>query len=79
MAKDTVIGVDVGGTKIAVGKLADNQIIEAIKRDITAEGKVQQTADEIIAAIEYVNDDSVTGIGVGVPSLLDLKRGTVYN
>lgn len=79
MTMDTVIGVDVGGTKIAIGKVVGNQIIESHKVEISSQGTVKETTDEIITAIEHFYDDSVAGIGVGVPSLVDLKTGTVYN
>ncbi|TVR74702.1 MAG: ROK family protein [Marinilabiliales bacterium] len=75
----TVIGVDMGGTKIRTGKVKDNQIIAAASDFVPKTDKEQEVTDMLIKLIRQVFDKEVSGIGVGVPSLVDAGRGIVYN
>jgi len=79
MFTNPVIGVDVGGTTIGIGRIESKYIIEHHTDNITATGTVEQTVNEIIESIEKVFDSDVNGIGVGVPSLVDSDTGIVYN
>ena len=74
-----VIGVDVGGTCIGIGRIELKSIVEQHTYKITSTGTVEQTVNEIIESIEKVYDSDVCGIGVGVPSLVDSEAGIVYN
>jgi glucokinase len=74
-----VIGVDVGGTLIGIGRIESKFIIKQHTDNITSTGTVEQTVNEIIESIEKVYDSDVAGIGVGVPSLVDRETGIVYN
>ncbi len=79
MANQTIIGVDLGGTKVSIGKVKDKQIVKQSSTNITTQGEQEQILGEIISAIEGVFDQSVVGIGIGVPSVLDVEKGIVYN
>ena len=79
MAQNTIIGVDVGGSNIRIGKVVHDRITRREKQSITAKGTEQQVIDEVISAIDTVFDSDVTGIGVGVPSLVDVKEGVLYH
>jgi glucokinase len=57
-----VIGVDLGGTNVRAGKVVGQET-------------VLQEISETIAA---VFDKTVSGIGIGVPSLVDVDKGIVY-
>ena len=74
------VGVDIGGTKITAGLVADNKIT-ATKTLPTPAGENQQTViNAIIKACKEVLDvQSVSGIGVGVPGLVDTAEGIVYD
>ena len=74
-----VIGVDVGGTSIGIGRIESNTIPNYHTYEITSSGTVEQTVNEIIESIEKVYDSTVAGIGVGVPSLVNSESGIVYN
>lgn len=79
MSNEVVIGVDIGATNIAVGKVEGNKIINTTKHGISSDASEKVIIDEIIHAIENVFDDKVSGIGIGVPSLVDIDKGIVYN
>jgi glucokinase len=74
-----VVAVDLGGTNIRAGRLDRDRII--VQKDVPLRDKdvLQKTLDQLIALIESVLDSSVTGIGIGVPSVVDIETGTVYD
>ena len=78
MTTEAIIGVDLGGTKVSLGKVQKNRIVKHTSSDISAEGSEEQILGEIIQAIEEIFDPGVAGIGVGVPSVVDVERGIVY-
>jgi len=79
MLDKTIIGVDMGGTNIGLGKVEKNQIDKFMSFDISAQATKEKILEEIINAINSVFDEGVAGIGIGVPSLVDVEKGVVYN
>jgi glucokinase len=79
MSEATIIGVDIGGTNIRVGKVRNNHIISLDKRRISSLESEQKVIDEVIESISDAFDDSILGIGLGVPSVVDVDEGIVYN
>lgn len=80
MDKDaTIIGVDLGGTKVQAARIQAGQIAESQKQLITSSGTEEQVVDEVKAVISAVMTESVSGIGIGVPSVVDVERGIVYD
>ncbi len=79
MIKKSVIGVDLGGTNVIAGRINDSKIVENDKKEIKSDGNKEVIVDMIIGSIESVYDPDVVGIGIGVPSLVDLEKGIVYN
>jgi len=78
MTKEATIGVDLGGTKVSIGKVEENRIVKHTSSDISAEESEKQILNEIIQAVEEIFDPGVAGIGVGVPSVVDVEKGIVY-
>lgn len=76
---ESIIGVDVGATSVGVGKVQKNRVCKHLNFDISARGEKNQILNEIILALEKVFEPGVVGIGVGVPSLVDVEKGIVYN
>lgn len=79
MEEATIIGVDIGGTNIRVGKVKNNHIIGLHTSKISSFESEQRVIDEIIASIEKLFDDSILGIGLGMPSVVNVENGIVYN
>ncbi|MBT8221105.1 MAG: ROK family protein [Bacteroidia bacterium] len=79
MDKKTVIGVDLGGTKVHSASIRDKEIVKSSRKLVSANGSEEQVVAEVIATIEAVFEPSVVGIGVGVPSVVDIDRGIVYD
>ena len=78
MSGPAVIGVDLGGTNVRAGRIVGQEIREHRARAITGRGSQETVLQEISETIAAVFDKDVAGIGIGVPSLVDVDRGIVY-
>lgn len=76
----TFIGIDLGGTHIRAGRVA-NDMIETQNQMRTPKNPKDEwdTVDAIKEVIRTVINEQVEAIGIGVPSLVDRERGIVYN
>jgi len=75
----TIIGVDLGGTKIKAGRIK-GEVIEGTKTQlISSQGTEKQVLQEVISTIEALFGKTVSGIGIGVPSIVDVEKGIVYD
>ena len=75
----TVIGVDMGGTKIRAGRVTNNVIEKTASDFVPKTEKESEVTDVLIKVIREVASENVAGIGIGVPSLVDSDKGIVYN
>ncbi|UOG77515.1 ROK family protein (plasmid) [Hymenobacter tibetensis] len=73
------IGIDIGGTKIHIGVVQQACIIQEIQVETSATASKEQILQELVDTIKIVIDDEVSGIGIGVPGLVDEKNGIVHN
>lgn len=76
-----LIGVDLGGTKIAVGKVIGSEVTEHYSALLGEDhlDDAQAVLEIVIDAISQIFTDEVKGIGVGVPSVVDRKQGIIYD
>ena len=82
-----VLGIDIGGTNLVVGSVAEDgsRIVAAASEPTHAEAgakdvleRLVNLADRAIAATrKEVPDAEILGVGVGAPGPLDTKRGIV--
>ncbi len=79
MAMEAVIGVDLGGTKVGIGRVEKGRIIRHISAAVSGQGSAAEVIEEVVGAIARVFDPDVVGIGVGVPSVVDVEKGIVYD
>jgi len=71
-----LIGVDVGGTKVAVATLEDERLSTPWVQPTEA-SDAGGLVDEVVAAIESVREDRTQAVGVGVPSVVEFATGRV--
>lgn len=73
------IGVDLGGTKTALGISGpDGEIMESVKFPTEASSSPEAIGDSIVGAIRELAKGrraELAGVGVGVPSFVDFERG----
>jgi len=73
------IGVDLGGTNIRAG-LIEGGVITQVKQVLLAEKEsLQHTIAQLISIISPLLLPGVKGIGIGVPSVVDIKNGIVFD
>jgi glucokinase len=75
VASQRVIGVDLGGTKIAAGSIdAEGEVHE--RREMPTPTESQEALlDGIAGAVEQLADSSVGAVGIGIPSVIDPATG----
>ena len=73
------IGVDLGGTNIRVGLIDELKIVKQNKVLLQNKHNLDSTLEQLISLIHSVFNDTVTGIGIGVPSVVDIEQGIVYD
>ena len=77
-----VVGVDLGGTNVRAGLVAGGKLVRVVAAKIDARAPVAGVLDKIYSVIEPLvagPDAGVAAIGAGVPSVLDVERGVVYD
>lgn len=78
MKNKSIVGVLLGGKTLVAGKVKNGEIENSITKRIDNRASEEQIIAEVIKIIEEVTDEEVVGIGIGVPSLVDVEKGIVY-
>jgi glucokinase len=73
-----VIGVDLGGTKVALASLAGGQLGESVLEP-TVNGDSEAVVEQLAAMIEKARGDDLQGVGIGVPSVVEFDTGRVVS
>ncbi len=75
MTTPSVIGVDVGGTKILAGLLdRDGHVLDRHAVPTPTRSQ-EELVEALAAAVEHLRTDDVRGLGFGVPSVIDNRTG----
>jgi glucokinase len=77
MADANAIGVDVGGTKILAGVVADDGTIVRRRERATPTGSADELLDALDDTVRELVDDTVSAVGFGVPGAIDQRRGRI--
>jgi glucokinase len=77
LADPSVIGVDLGGTKILTGVVARDGTILRRRETMTPTESQAAVLAGLDAAVEELLDDSVVALGFGIPSRIDQATGRV--
>jgi glucokinase len=73
---DHFVGIDVGGTKIAVAGLADGELSESNLLHTEIEDQ-DRLVDQLAGAIEDARRPDTRAVGIGVPSLVEFETGRI--
>ncbi|MEZ4902538.1 MAG: ROK family protein [Spirosomataceae bacterium] len=73
------IGVDLGGTKVKAGVEKNGSIVQQNTIMLQQKDSLSATLDQLMDLIRPLTHYPVKSIGIGVPSVVDTKRGIVYN
>ncbi len=73
------IGVDIGGTNIRAGIELNGQITNQRHLLLKDKESLASTLDQLKGLLRPLLQQPVGGIGIGVPSVVDVNKGIVYN
>lgn len=73
------VGVSLGGNNLLAGRIENKVLKATFAKEIDNRESEEFIINEVIRAIDSVINDEVVGIGVGVPSVVDVEQGIVYN
>ena len=79
MSGPAVIGVDLGGTKVRAGLIADGRLVDVRSAPTRSRGSEADVLEDLFGTVDPLAREDVAGIGAGVPSVIDLETGTVYD
>lgn len=74
-----VIGIDLGATNIRGAVVSGDSLSNIISVRIHSDGSVEDVMGDIYRVIDGLIDPDVAGIGIGVPSVVDVEAGIVYD
>jgi len=74
------IAIDLGGTNVRAALVKpDGEIEQIVAEPCQSRGTQDEVVEQICRLIDGIMTDEVDGIGIGVPSVVDVERGIVYN
>jgi glucokinase len=79
MNDQKVIGLDLGASNIRGGLIHGNRISQIHSRRIQSSGTVEEVLEDIYSIIDLLIEKEVSAIGIGVPSVVDVEQGIVYD
>ncbi len=74
-----IIGIDLGATNIRGALVNGNSHGKIVSRRIASDGSIGEVLSDIFYIVDELIDDSVKAIGIGVPSVVDVEEGIVYD
>ncbi len=79
MKSSSVIGIDLGGTKVAAATLRDGKLGDSILHP-TALSSSAALIDQLVEIVEQVRgEDPLDAVGIGVPSIVEFATGRVVS
>jgi glucokinase len=79
MKKISIVTIDLGGTKINLGLYRSGVIEQNIHKPFDARMSVKESIIFIKNCIDEIRSDDTKAIAIGVPSIVDVKQGVVFN
>ena len=79
MKNDSIIGIDLGGTNIRGGVVANDILTNIISKKINAQGSAEEVLEELFSLTDLLIKKPVKAIGIGVPGLVIAEEKMVYD
>jgi len=74
------LGIDIGGTNIVLGLIENGRIIRSESHhSFRKEADLEETVTHLLSLTDPMMGGNVDSVGIGVPSILDVRSGTVYD
>src|SRR5947209_9994956 len=75
---ETVVGIDLGGTKVALAELDGRTLGESVLEP-TDTSDTERLLDQLVALVERTRSSRLCAVGVGVPSIVEFDTGRVVS
>src|ERR1700759_168113 len=79
MNDEKIIGLDLGASNIRGGLIHGEHISQIHSRRIQSMGTVEEVLEDIYSIVDLLMEKDVVAIGIGVPSVVDVEQGIVYD
>lgn len=76
---EAYVGVDLGATNVRAAVVRGTRLGSVQAATIDPDGSIEDVMDRLYTLIGEIWSDDVAGIGVGVPSVVDVAQGIVYD
>jgi glucokinase len=74
----SVIGVDLGGTKVVGAPLRGRELGESLLLPTDCSGS-EALIDQLVSMVNQIRSDDLAAVGIGVPSVVDFETGRVVS
>ena len=74
-----IIGIDLGGTHVRAGIVSEGRLENIASVRIPSDGSVDEVLAVIFQLVDPLIDGNIKAIGIGVPSVVDVEKGIVYD
>ena len=79
MKQSRVIGIDLGATNIRGSVVTQDGIQKIHSARIRSAGTMEEVLEDVYALTDAIMEQGIAGIGIGVPSVVDIDTGVVYD
>lgn len=73
------LSIDLGGTNIRIAQVEDGKCLNKVSVACLAQQDASTVLSQLSRLIEEMMNETVDGIGIGVPSIVDSEKGIAYN
>ena len=77
--EERIIGIDLGATNVRAASVSANVLSEIITQRIRSKGTEEEVLQDVFAVTDALITKEVAAIGIGVPSVVDVEEGIVYD
>lgn len=75
-----ILGVDLGGTNLCIGLVDNDVVVKTVSvPSFNPSATMEETLEYLAEQISNLMSPEVTKIGIGVPSVVDVNKGIVYD
>jgi glucokinase len=75
----SIIGVDLGGTNVRGGVVESSRLVRLERAEVRSRGTEPEILEDVFGVIDPLAGEGLEAIGIGVPGLVDLTQGIVYD
>lgn len=79
MDNENIIGIDLGATNIRGALVSGDTLGNIQSKRIQSHGTAEEVLNDVYDIIDVLISDNVKAIGIGVPGVVDIDEGIVYD